>query len=62
MNTPHRPLLTQCDLFQPPPTRPLWRNLPPEVRSRVMKLLIQLLREHQNAHAAVPHGKEADHE
>jgi hypothetical protein len=62
MNTPHRPLFTQRDLFQSRPTRPLWRSLPPEVRSRVMDLLIQLLREHQNARAAAPHGKEAGHE
>jgi hypothetical protein len=62
MNTPHRPLLTQCDLFQPRPTRTLWRSLPPEVRCRVMKLLIQVLRGHQNAPAAAPLGKEAGHE
>lgn len=62
MSTPHRPLLTQCDLFEPPPTRPRWQSLPPEMRSRVMKLLIQLLREHQHARAAAPHGKEAGHE
>jgi hypothetical protein len=57
-----RPLLTQGDLFQPPPTRPLWRKLPPDVQSRVKELLIQLLRENRNARAVDPHGKGAGHE
>jgi hypothetical protein len=35
----------QLDLFQSPPTRPRWRNLPPEVQSRVLELLTHLLRE-----------------
>lgn len=62
MKTRPRPLLVQGDLFQPPPTRPLWRNLPPEMQSRIQELLIQLLRENRNARAVDPHGKEADHE
>jgi hypothetical protein len=33
----------QLDLFHPIPTRPQWRNLPPEVRSRVSELLVQLM-------------------
>lgn len=41
----HRSRNEQLDLFQPPLTRPLWRNLPPEVRDRVLELLTQLLRE-----------------
>jgi len=37
----------QLDLFQSPPTRPRWRNLPPEVQSRVLELLTHLLRDRQ---------------
>jgi hypothetical protein len=62
MKTRPRPLLAQSDLFQPPPTRPLWRNLPLDMQSRVKELLIQLLQERQNAHAAARRGKEAGHE
>lgn len=62
MKTRPRPLLTQSDLFQPPPTRPVWRHLPPELQGRLKELLIQLLRERQNAHGAARPGKEAGHE
>lgn len=62
MKTRPRPLLAQGDLFQPPPTRPLWRNLPTDQQRRVQELLIQLLRERQNARAADPHEKEDGHE
>lgn len=33
----------QLDLFHPPPIRPQWRNLPPDVRIRVSELLVQLM-------------------
>ncbi len=62
MKTRFRPLLTQSDLFQPPPTRPLWRNLPPEMQGRLKELLIQLLQKRPNDQAAVRRGKEAGHE
>ena len=62
MKTPIRILLTQSDLFQPRPTRPVWRRLPPETRSRVVELLVQLLREHRRAHVAAPRGREAGDE
>jgi len=39
----HR-LSTQCNLFHPTPKRPIWQNLPPEVQTRVLELLSQLLR------------------
>lgn len=35
----------QLDLFHPTPTRPHWRSLPPDVRSRVLELLVQLIQE-----------------
>lgn len=61
MTTTLRPLLTQLELFRPPPARPAWRSLPPEVRSRAQELLVQLLREHHRIHAAL-RGKEAGDE
>lgn len=33
----------QLDLFRPAPTRPHWRSLPADVRSRVLELLVQLI-------------------
>lgn len=62
MKTSVRVPLTQGNLFQPRPNRPAWRNLPPETRSRVMELLVQLLREHHPVHVVAPRGKEADDE
>jgi hypothetical protein len=62
MKTRPRPQQTQGDLFEPPPTRPVWRSLPPEMQGRIQELLIQLLRERQHAHAVALRGKEADHE
>lgn len=62
MKTRSRPSLMQADLFEPPPSRPLWRNLPPEMQVRLKELLIQLLREHPRDQAAARRGKEAGHE
>lgn len=36
---------TQFNLFHPTPKRPTWQNLPPEVQTRVLELLSQLLRD-----------------
>ena len=33
----------QLNLFHPAPMRPQWGKLPPEVRSRVVELLVQLM-------------------
>lgn len=62
MKTRPRPSLVQGDLFEPPVTRPVWRNLPPEMQRRLKELLIQLLRERRSDQAAARCGKEADHE
>lgn len=57
----------QLDLFQPAPTRPRWWNLPPDVQSRVLELLTQLMQSHpplpgrENVVAA-DRGQEAGHE
>ena len=62
MKTRFRLPLLQANLFEPPPTRPLWRNLPPEMQGRIKELLIQLLRERRSDQAATRLGKEAGHE
>ena len=62
MKTRFRPSLMQGDLFEPPATRPVWRNLPPDTQARVRELLIQLLRERPGDQAAARCGKEAGHE
>ena len=36
----------QLDLLQPPRMIPEWAELPPQVRERVLPLLVQLLRDH----------------
>ena len=36
----------QLDLLQPPRTLPRWAELPPQVKERVLPLLVQLLRDH----------------
>jgi hypothetical protein len=53
----YRRRLIQLDLFQPVPTRPTWRTLPPSVRQRVPRLLARLLAEHHAARPATPDVK-----
>jgi hypothetical protein len=36
-------------LFQPPPTRPRWTELPSEVRQQTLALLARLLRPHRRS-------------
>jgi hypothetical protein len=36
----------QWDLFDPPPNRPTWSNLPDEIRREVRTLLMEVLRQH----------------
>jgi hypothetical protein len=44
MRPPRRPNRAQADLFTPPPQRPHWATLPPEIRTRALALLTRLLR------------------
>ena len=50
------------DLFRPTPERPLWSNLPLEVRQKATRLLVRLLREHQTQHHSAAPGKEVGDE
>jgi hypothetical protein len=47
------------DLFRPPPQRPIWSNLPTEVRQKATRLLARLLRQHRTQDGSVAQGKEA---
>lgn len=40
------PLPIQLELFDPPPNRPTWSNLPDEIRQEVRTLLVEVLRQH----------------
>ena len=40
------PRLSQPTLFRPPPSRPSFRTLPPEVQEKTIQLLARLLRGH----------------
>jgi len=55
-------LLTQLDLFRPPPTTPDWERLPPEVRHKAVILLARLLRPRRPALVVADHGREAGDE
>ena len=34
----------QPDLFSPPPVRPTWQSLPPEIQQQIRQLLARMLR------------------
>jgi hypothetical protein len=36
----------QPDLFEPPPNRPTWSNLPEEIQREVKNLLVEVLRQY----------------
>lgn len=42
----HNPQVEQLQLFERPPNRPRWPELPEETRSEVRKLIAQMLRAH----------------
>jgi len=51
----------QLDLFQPLRNRPVYRTLPPEVKQRMVPLLVRLLREYQTRQfGAVPEREVRD--
>ena len=57
MPPPHRPKPAQADLFTPPPQRPNWATLPPEVRTRALALLTRLLRAARDRRAVAAAAK-----
>lgn len=44
----------QLDLFQPPPNRPHWTDLPPQTRQKVLALLTRLLRDTRRIPPSTP--------
>lgn len=52
----------QLDLFLPPSPRPQWATLPPEVRQKVLPLLVRLIRDQSGLTFRSPAGKETNHE
>ncbi len=45
MPTARHRVQTPFNLFHPIPKRPMWQTLPPEVQTRLLDLLSQLLRD-----------------
>ena len=43
MRPPRRPKHNQPDLFTPPPERPTWATLSPEIRAKALALIARLL-------------------
>ena len=56
------PRLSQPTLFHPPPSRPSFQTLPPEIQVKTIRLLARLLRGHVERGAAVGRVREARHE
>jgi hypothetical protein len=50
------------DLFRPTPERPIWSNLPLDVRQKTRQLLVRLLRAQQAQRRRAVHGKEVGDE
>jgi hypothetical protein len=42
----NQPQLSQPTLFHPPPSRPSFQTLPPEIQEKTIRLLARLLRLH----------------
>lgn len=62
MRPPRRPKHVQPDLFTPPPQRPNWATLPPEIRARALILLARLLRAARDRRAVAAADKEVGRE
>jgi hypothetical protein len=56
------PRLSQPTLFHPPPSRPSFQTLPPEIQEKTIRLLARLLRLHVDRGLASGQGQEAGHE
>ena len=48
----------QLELFRPPPTRPLWDDLPEDVRREACERITQMLRKHMEGNAVIETDKE----
>jgi hypothetical protein len=57
----HRTRLSQPSLFHPPPGRPQFPTLPPDIQERTIRLLARLLRL-QVEQARATEAPEANHE
>ena len=57
--TKRRFRVSQPTLFHPPPARPPFQTLPPEIQTRTIRLLARLLRRHADQPLVAGEAREA---